>query len=71
MSYTDQEDDESFISSVCHFWTEKGDPERYSGWDAERCKRLLPAFYEAWSKAKVYEELTDLAAKDAMSKLPY
>lgn len=54
-----------FVNSVVYFWDEKRDPTRYCFWDAERCRQLMPAFYEAWRQCKAYEQLADLAARAA------
>jgi hypothetical protein len=61
--------DQEFIRDVCYFWREKGDPTRLTNWDEKRCQQLMPAFFEAWSKAKAYEELTNLAARSWLDKL--
>lgn len=57
-------DDDEFKRDVRYFYQEKGDPTRFSGWDAARCQRLLPAFYEAWSKEVIYGQLAMLAIKE-------
>jgi hypothetical protein len=57
--------DDEFRRMVAYNWLEEDDPTRFVGWDAERCKRLMPAFYEAWEKVGIYIELASLAAKDA------
>jgi hypothetical protein len=55
------DDDATFRRMVRYFYLEKGDPTRYVFWEAERCKRLMPAFYEAWEKSKIYERLAKAA----------
>lgn len=55
-------DDNCFKRMVAYFWKEKEDPERYTDWDEERCKRLMPAFHTAWSQYKVYKKLANIAA---------
>ena len=57
------EEDESFCRTVAYFWTEKGDPTRMSDWDPERCKRLMPQFFEAWSKCELYRGIADTCAE--------
>ncbi len=59
----DDRSDTDFKRMVHYFWTEKGDPTRYSDWSEERCKRLMPAFHEAWRQTTIYKTLADLAAK--------
>ena len=61
--------DEEFKRSVSYFYTERGDPTRYCSWDAERCQRLMPDFYLAWSQARSYERLADLAIREATNDL--
>lgn len=56
--------DAEFTRSVRYFWEEKGSPERYCDWDVDRCRRLMPAFYEAWSKIQVYTKLASMAAEN-------
>jgi hypothetical protein len=56
-----RETDEQFKNMVRYFYEEKGNPERYSGWDEERCKRLMPMFHEAWSKSNLYAGMALLA----------
>jgi len=58
-------DDEGFVRMVIYFFEEKGTPTRYAGWEAERCQKLMPLFYEAWCKAELYEKFAKLAARDA------
>jgi hypothetical protein len=53
----EDEYDENFKSMVRYFWTEKGDPTRYTSWDAERCARLLPDFFYAWTMAERYNRM--------------
>lgn len=57
------ESDADFTGMVAYFWREKGDPTRYTGWDARRCAALMPDFYEAWSRYCTYERLTNDAAE--------
>lgn len=57
------EADESFRDMIAFFWKEKGDPTRYSGWDADRCQRLMPQFFEAWSKCELYRGIADTTAE--------
>lgn len=54
--------DADFKEMVAYFWKEKGDPTRLSGWDEERCRQLMPSFYEAWRQCEAYRTLADLAA---------
>jgi hypothetical protein len=55
--------DADFKRMVRYFYEEKGDPTSYVGWDAERCKRLMPSFFEAWQQSRVYTNLSSLAIK--------
>lgn len=57
------EDDAQFKDAILYFWTERGDPTRYSYWDAERCAKLLPDFFYAWTLAVRYERLATDAIK--------
>lgn len=57
------EADQEFCRTVGYFWTEKGDPTRMSAWDAERCKRLMPQFFEAWSMCELYRAIADTCAE--------
>lgn len=61
--------DAEFIRNVVYFWQTKGDPSRYAFWDALRCERLMPAFYEAWRKQETYKLLADMAARRAETDL--
>jgi hypothetical protein len=54
--------DAIFKEMVAYFWKKKGDPTRLSGWDEERCRQLMPSFYEAWRQCEAYRTLADLAA---------
>lgn len=54
-------DDAEFRRMVRYFYDEKGDPTRYVLWDRSRCERLMPAFFEAWSKRVIYEKLATAA----------
>lgn len=56
-------DDETFKRMVACFWEEKGDPTRYVGWDPKRCEQLMPMFFEAWSKQKMYAAMANLLAR--------
>lgn len=56
--------DDEFRSSIRHFYEHKGDPTRSVYWSAERCKRLMPCFYEAWTQSRTYEKLADMAVKE-------
>lgn len=59
----DERTDVDFKRMVRYFYEEKGDPTRYIAWDAERCKRLMPAFFEAWRQSCIYTNLAALAIK--------
>ncbi|WP_369952336.1 hypothetical protein [Ralstonia syzygii] len=56
--------DSKFIESVLYFYFEKGDVTRYTAWDEDRCKALMPAFYHA---LKAYEVTKDILARVARS----
>jgi hypothetical protein len=55
--------DDQFKQMVCYFFEEKGNPTRYTSWDADRCKRLMPAFFEAWTQSCTYDKLARLAVR--------
>lgn len=56
--------DDEFKQMVAYFWTEKSDPTRLSGWDADRCRRLMPDFFHAWTMSLIYTRL----ANDAIER---
>lgn len=58
------DDDYEFMGMVAYFYEEKGDPTRFTRWDAERCARLMPDFFFAWSMAKKFRRLADIAIKE-------
>jgi hypothetical protein len=41
-----------FKMMVGYFWMEKGDPERFTGWDEDYCARVWPEFLQAWRQYK-------------------
>jgi hypothetical protein len=64
------DEDAEFRRCVLYFWQEKRDPTRYGKWDAYRCAKLMPAFYEAWAKMGIYRELADAAMESESAKEP-
>jgi hypothetical protein len=62
---TDTDSDAEFKRMIAYFWLERGDPTRYTRWDAERCRKLLPDFYLAWTNAESFRRLATLAIKGA------
>jgi hypothetical protein len=54
-------DDFDFKRMVHYFQEEKGDPTRSTAWNEERCKKLMPLFYECWKKKEYYEKMMYLA----------
>lgn len=54
--------DDDFCEMVRYFWQERRDPACFSGWDEERCRKLMPVFYDAWSRYQLAEKTATLAA---------
>lgn len=49
---------------IAYFWKEKGDPERYVGFDRERLAKLDPPFYFAWVQYQVAKAAVDAMAEN-------
>lgn len=46
------QEDISFLDNCCFFWKEKGNMERYTGFDAQRLLSLDPQLYLMWQQYK-------------------
>lgn len=56
------EEDKSFCRMVIWFYQNRGDPTLFCNWDAERCQRLMPTFFKAWTDAVTAEQICRLVA---------
>ncbi len=48
---TDEERDD-YANMLQYFWQEKGDPERFTGWDEALVEKEFPAVAAAWRQYK-------------------
>lgn len=62
------DDDLDFVRMVVYFTEDKGDPTRFTGWDEERCKRLMPLFHDAWVSMRKSEHAVQVAMADLRSR---
>jgi hypothetical protein len=58
------EKDKRFLQDCCYFWLEKGDMERFTGFDMERLRKLDPMLAERWKNYQTAVELLNIRATD-------
>lgn len=53
------------LGMISYFWTEKGDPESWSGWEKTlpALEREYPAVVKAWKDYKTAEQMLDAVMK--------
>lgn len=52
MTQEDFEKEGGLREMSIYFWNEKGNPERFTGWDAEAMGKFWPEFLVAWEHFK-------------------
>lgn len=58
-------DREDAQSSIQYFWEEKGDLERWAGYDREYLAREFPAVLKAWDDYKASRAVLNAVVRDA------
>ena len=48
-----ENEDGGLKDMIVYFWIEKGDPERYTGWDDDAVREHWPEFWLAWHQYKL------------------
>lgn len=59
---TDEEKAE-FLLMVQYYWTEKGDPTRYSDWDDALVQKEFPVLWRAWSDYLAARNMLNIVIK--------
>lgn len=57
------DNNQTFKIAVGYFYR-NSDVTRYTGWDPDRCRLLMPAFYHAWETMNIYKILAGLAVEE-------
>lgn len=57
--------DEEFKRNVRYFWEKNGNPS-FVGYDKERCKKLMPQFYLAYTNYVMWKMVIDTLLKDEL-----
>lgn len=63
----DKEAKDDYANMLDYFWCEKGDLERFTGWNEALTEREFPAVYEAWKNYKRAKAVMNAVIKSLRS----
>jgi len=55
-----------YANMLDYFWCEKGDIERFTGWNADLVAKEFPAVFQAWNAYKGAERVMDAVIKSLL-----